>query len=273
MSRVWDESKAEGSALLLLLAIADHCHDDGTGAWPSIAALAKKTRLGIRNTQYQIRKLEEANELKIVLNGGPKGCNSYVIPMGEGVQPIAGVQSVAGVQSSVEVVQPIAPGGCNPASKGVQPIAPEPSGTIIEPSGTVKGGERKSSIPNSTVLPVGLAESQEFKVAWVKWLEHLKQKRKPATIHAQDLQLRKLAGVGLKRALAIIEHSIAHNWQGLYEEGVNETISRNRPQGVNRNAGTYNENRNANYDLRVTKPGREVPNAQGPGSGANVAGG
>src|SRR5688572_23942864 len=28
MSQVWDNSKSEGAALLLLLTIADHCHDD-----------------------------------------------------------------------------------------------------------------------------------------------------------------------------------------------------------------------------------------------------
>lgn len=136
MSAIWKASPAKGSGLLLLLAIADFANDDGV-AYPAIATLAAKTRLSERNVQYLLRQLEEEGELRTEPGTGPKGCNTYVILQGAnfaGVQP-----SVKGVQSSAGGVQPIAPGGCNPASKGVQPIAPDPSRTTIEPPiGTTK---------------------------------------------------------------------------------------------------------------------------------------
>ena len=40
MSMVWEYSQHKGVQLLLLLAIADHCNDDGL-AYPSIGRLAK----------------------------------------------------------------------------------------------------------------------------------------------------------------------------------------------------------------------------------------
>lgn len=63
------------------------------------------------------------------------------------------------------------------------------------------------------------------------------------------------------------------NWQRTWKERTYENPGRTGPKSVNRNAGTYNENRQANYDLRVVKPGRDVPNAQRPNPGANVGGG
>lgn len=110
MTRVWENSKNKGSGLLLLLAIADHAHDDGAGAWPSIKTLAAKTRMSERNVQYLIRSVEKTGELKILTGEGPHGCNAYAIDLppaqGENFAPLkngaAGVKSsAAGVKSSV----------------------------------------------------------------------------------------------------------------------------------------------------------------------------
>lgn len=64
-----------------------------------------------------------------------------------------------------------------------------------------------------------ILNTDEFKSAWNRWHDHLKQKRKPATIHARDLQLHTLSKMGVERAIETINHSIEHNWQGLYEPG------------------------------------------------------
>lgn len=78
MSTVWRESKAEGTALLLELAIADHARDSGW-AWPGIESLAKKTRMSVRAVQYIIRDLEEMGELAVETQTGPKGTNMYLL--------------------------------------------------------------------------------------------------------------------------------------------------------------------------------------------------
>ena len=81
MTLVWKGSLNKGSALLLLLAIADHAHDDGTGAWPSVETLAQQIRMTTRNTQRLLRLLEESGELVVGAGAGPNGVNTYTIPL------------------------------------------------------------------------------------------------------------------------------------------------------------------------------------------------
>lgn len=68
----------------------------------------------------------------------------------------------------------------------------------------------------AAALPLGL-QVDEFVTWWGKWLEHLRAKRKPPTIHTQELQLGRLADMGVERAIKMIKHSIANGWQGLFE--------------------------------------------------------
>jgi len=82
MTTVWDKSKQSGSSLLMLLAIADYAHDDGSNAWPSLSTLARKTRMTRRNAIYTIQKLSEAGELRINHRGSRKS-NVYDILVGE----------------------------------------------------------------------------------------------------------------------------------------------------------------------------------------------
>lgn len=60
--------------------------------------------------------------------------------------------------------------------------------------------------------------TEEFKSAWLLWLENLSQKRKTPTILAMELQLKKLSEWGLFRAKAALAHSTMGNYQGIYEE-------------------------------------------------------
>lgn len=121
------------------------------------------------------------------------------------------------------------------------------------------GLETRSTIPGSTVLPAVLASEPRFIAAWKMWLEHLKQKRKPPTLHAQDLQLRKCSELGLEEALKWIANAIEHNWQGLYEP-TSTTRQPNNTQRVDRNAGTTNAGRAALYANVGKKV--QLPNAQ-----------
>jgi hypothetical protein len=56
---------------LVLLAMADHAHNDGTGCYPSVGRLARKTSLSIRGVQTTLRRLEKAGF--IVPQGKSKG--------------------------------------------------------------------------------------------------------------------------------------------------------------------------------------------------------
>src|SRR5436190_812707 len=77
MTLVWRKSRNKRTAMLLLLAIADHAHDDGKGAYPSVETLARKTRQTERNVQLLLNTLQASGELKVLEGEGPHGCNLY----------------------------------------------------------------------------------------------------------------------------------------------------------------------------------------------------
>ena len=74
--------------MLLLLAIADCAHDDGNGAYPSVASLASKTRLSERDVQYRLRELLEGGAITCAARSGPRGVNVYAVVMLKGVQSL-----------------------------------------------------------------------------------------------------------------------------------------------------------------------------------------
>ncbi|MCK4340736.1 MAG: helix-turn-helix domain-containing protein [Phycisphaerae bacterium] len=66
---VYDNSPVKGSALLVLLALADRADDRGI-CWPAISDVARRSRLGERATRKNVRKLVDVGELRIVRPGG-----------------------------------------------------------------------------------------------------------------------------------------------------------------------------------------------------------
>lgn len=78
-SYVWEHSEQKGTGLLLMLAIADHAHDDGGGAYPSVATLARKARTTPRHIKRLLPQLEAAEELTIQRGKGPHGTNIYQV--------------------------------------------------------------------------------------------------------------------------------------------------------------------------------------------------
>ncbi len=77
MVAVWERSAQKGSALLLMLALADSMNDDSGQAWLSIDSQAEKARID-RSTVIELhKKLEAADELEIERGAGPHGTNLY----------------------------------------------------------------------------------------------------------------------------------------------------------------------------------------------------
>jgi hypothetical protein len=58
LTQVWENSRATGTDLLVLLALADQANDSGW-SYPSVAFLARKCRIDPRTTQRRIRSLED----------------------------------------------------------------------------------------------------------------------------------------------------------------------------------------------------------------------
>ena len=78
---VWESSTHKSGDLLLLLAIADHAHDDGT-AWPGIARLARMTRLSERHVRRCLTALQRTGEVHVMPGHSPAGGTLYRINLG-----------------------------------------------------------------------------------------------------------------------------------------------------------------------------------------------
>jgi hypothetical protein len=78
-TEVWEHSSAKDSALLLLLALADHADSVHAQCWPSVARLARMIRKSERNTRYLLRKLEEGSHIAVKFKGSAHQTNVYQI--------------------------------------------------------------------------------------------------------------------------------------------------------------------------------------------------
>ena len=85
MGAVWDLKLSHGKQFLLL-ALADHAHDDGTRCFPSVEYLAWKTGYDRRHVQRILRDLEDDRLINPVgCRGGGRGqVTEYVIDLSAG---------------------------------------------------------------------------------------------------------------------------------------------------------------------------------------------
>lgn len=78
MSQVWKKSSHAGGELLVLLALADYANHDGF-CWPSLASLAHRSRLTVRQVRRVLRKLEKSEEIHTVLGTGKGHPSTYTV--------------------------------------------------------------------------------------------------------------------------------------------------------------------------------------------------
>lgn len=72
---------------LVLLAMADHAQDDGTGCYASMGRLARKSSMSRRGVQKVVRRLEHERELIVpcgISHGGRGRTTEYRIVLGKG---------------------------------------------------------------------------------------------------------------------------------------------------------------------------------------------
>jgi hypothetical protein len=156
----------------MLLAIADYAKDDGTGAWPSLATLARKTRMGRRNAIEVIKKLEGAGELIVHDSAGPKGCNLYDI-----ICPSEAQFTTS--KAKKKLVNPNAPGLVNPdAPELVNPSSPNPScnhhESIIKESAEPPARDFLSDALEAharKATGAGIADPSQDDAAWFEYRE------------------------------------------------------------------------------------------------------
>ena len=119
---VLHHSQTEGTAKLVLWGIANH-HSD-SGAWPSVATLAKYARVSERRVQQIIRDLERSGELVVEDQGGlgqgQYKTNRYFITLQCPSDCDGSINHRTGVKSG-------AVRGEIQSQSGVKPISPEPN--------------------------------------------------------------------------------------------------------------------------------------------------
>lgn len=136
MNYVWDHSDAQGTELLCLLAIADNANDDGE-AFPGIARIAKKCRVGERAIQKVLRKLQDSGEIEVRIGHGLKTTtghtNRYVLLKYQEWVNVGTPQPARGERGDT-------PGVNSGTPQGVNVGTPKPSVlTISKPSVKSKG--------------------------------------------------------------------------------------------------------------------------------------
>jgi hypothetical protein len=100
MNAVWRESKSDGRARLVLLAIADHQGE--IGAWPSIRRLAQMVNSSERSVQRDIQYLQKIGELIVEVQNAPTSgqykSNRYWVNLPGVTDSVSGVtESQSGV--------------------------------------------------------------------------------------------------------------------------------------------------------------------------------
>lgn len=124
MTDVWQYSKAEGTRLLVLLALADAADRETRLAYPGIKRIGEYARVNKRQTLAHVKALIEMGELRRIKPARGQRRAEYEVLIGQ--EKGAGdrtLDSESRVQPSVQV-------GCSPAQSRVQPgVNP-----IIEPS-------------------------------------------------------------------------------------------------------------------------------------------
>ena len=163
MTAVFERYPNGGGEMLLALALADHASDDGTRVFPSIKALAEKTRQSERSVQYQLRRMQEVGWLILVNsgNGGRSMHSEYRISL----EWIKGAEIAPFQKGATDDEKGANDGtkGCNPQQKRVQPIAPANNHqeSSRNHQGIVVGADApKSKTDRATVLPDDFAPNE-----------------------------------------------------------------------------------------------------------------
>ena len=118
--------------MVILYALADRAHDDGSSAWPSYQWIADRAVCSRRTVIRHIKAMEERGLIR-------RGDQRFVqhlpsdkrptvwnlnLSLRRPTKPDAGCQSVT---PDVSGVSPEVPAGCHPVQSGVSPLSPNPS--------------------------------------------------------------------------------------------------------------------------------------------------
>lgn len=89
-AEAWHESGASGTALLVLLALADNADTDTRKAWPGLDYLARKTRTSRDTVRRALRSLEKSGDVTLVEAGSGRKSSLWLVHPGRGAESSGG---------------------------------------------------------------------------------------------------------------------------------------------------------------------------------------
>lgn len=199
MTQVWKHADASGGELLVLLALADYSNEDRGCAWPSVRTLAKKSRLGIRQTQYAIRNLEAKGLIRIEAGAGPRGVNLYTVyPEGGALEcrgaETAGCTQVQGrgaphcIQTVIEPLVPTSTKFQKPSLDQVREYGTKE----LEPPLPPDECDKFWNYYESNGWKVGRNPMKNWKAAMVNWRKGYQAWGSPTTRHRSVLEIQRI---------------------------------------------------------------------------------
>jgi Helix-turn-helix domain len=129
---------------LVAIALADHCHDDGSEARPSQATLVRKTGLSQRAVRNTLHDLVELGVLRLERKSGQHRPNCYYFPIPDGFATLRGAVR-AGLDPERQMTTQTGT-SFHPEGHEVPPNHKEPS---VEPA------------PTSSEHSVGIVDSRQ----------------------------------------------------------------------------------------------------------------
>lgn len=211
---------------LALLSLANHAHADGTGAYPSVATIARESKQSPRNAQYALRALEADQRIRR-MGTTSRGTTIWAVLMDAraAAAPYTNASSRGGATVAPPPAAPVAGPGAQPvAPGGAQPPAPEPSAEPSEPPSREGGSEghrleeaapfyRRPGGADRRVAPghdLGPepppALEQEQLAAWAKIRTQLQEDVAEMTWHTWLAQVELVSWQGTELALAAPDH-------------------------------------------------------------------
>lgn len=138
---------------LIMIILADFADEAGE-SWPGIETISTKAGCSVRAAQEHLRALREAGEIRIAFNSGPYKTNRYRIVFSK-KSPAACIPQIPHPAESAPPQNPAGKTSPHPAESRRE-SAPNPSGTIKEPSGRgEERGREAASPPPAPAEPQG----------------------------------------------------------------------------------------------------------------------
>lgn len=202
----------------VLLVLADHANDDGTGAFPSVDTIAWKTRMGERTVQRHLRALEKQG---LIRKGNQKLAELYIEredrrptvydldltrcrpprERGANLTPRSSAPSTDGVPNSTERGANLAPEpSFEPSGKKTYPPTPHDEATEVADA----PGGVGDSLPQEEEKDAA-AGAEEYASAVAAITSHFGWTPKPHTVRQLENDLRKL--VPLQQLQEVVDRS------------------------------------------------------------------